>query len=109
MRFLFKPAALVVTCMTATSAHATNGYFLPGFGIKGTGMGGVGIAAPNDSLSAAANPANLAKLGMRGDIGMAVFNPVRSARVGDASSSGDTSFFGFNTGDDSDQEWFLIP
>lgn len=109
MRLSLKPAVLVASCMMGTSAHATNGYFLPGFGIKATGMGGVGIAAPNDSLSAAANPANLAKLGMRGDIGMAVFNPVRSARVGDASSSGDHSFFGFNTGDDSDQEWFLIP
>lgn len=109
MRYVLKHAALIAACMAATSAHATNGYFLPGFGIKATGMGGVGIAAPQDSLSAAANPANLTKVGMRGDVGMSIFNPVRSAKVGSASSSGDTSPFGFNGASESDLEWHLIP
>lgn len=100
---------LAVALMSAGMAHATNGYFLPGFGIKATGMGGVGIAAPQDAISAAANPANLAKVGMRGDMGITVFNPVRSAATGTASETGDSSFFGFNGKSDSDLEWFYIP
>lgn len=109
MKHVLKHAALISALMAATSAHATNGYFLPGFGMKAMGMGGVGIAAPQDAISAAYNPANLSKVGMRGDIGISVFNPVRSAYVGKSSSSGDQSFFGFDTGYESDQEWFLIP
>ncbi|MBU2642500.1 MAG: outer membrane protein transport protein [Polynucleobacter sp.] len=109
MKHVLKHAALVSALMAATSAHATNGYFLPGFGMKAMGMGGAGIAAPQDAISAAYNPANLSKVGMRGDIGISVFDPVRSAYVGKSSSSGDSSFFGFDTGSESDQEWFLVP
>ncbi len=109
MKHVLKHAALVSALMAATSAHATNGYFLPGFGMKAMGMGGAGIAAPQDAISAAYNPANLSKVGMRGDIGISVFDPVRSSYVGKSSSSGDSSFFGFDTGSESDQEWFLVP
>lgn len=109
MNKTFKMATLASAMCVASSAYATNGYFLPGFGMKATGMGGVGIAAPQDSISAASNPANLSKVGMRGDIGASLFNPVRSARVGAASELGGASPFGFNTGDKSDKELFVIP
>lgn len=109
MKRVLKHAALVTALTMITSAHATNGYFLPGFGMKSMGMGGVGIAAPQDSISGASNPANLTQVGMRGDIGMSVFDPVRSARIGNASKSGDSTFFGFDGASESDQEWFLIP
>src|SRR5512143_3053162 len=66
-------------------AHATNGYFLPGFGFRSQGMGGVGIAYGRDSLSIAANPANITQTGMRGDLGFGVFNPERYAAVGSSS------------------------
>lgn len=109
MRKVLKITVLLATLAAASSAHATNGYFLPGFGMKATGMGGVGIAAPQDSTSAAANPANLIKVGMRGDIGASIFNPVRSARVGAASELGPASPFNFDGGAKSDKEWFVIP
>ena len=113
MNKTFKMAALVSAVCVSTGASATNGYFLPGFGMKATGMGGVGIAAPQDAISAASNPANLVKVGMRGDIGVSLFNPVRSARVGAASDAGVGGLgnpgFGFNTGDTSDKELFFIP
>ncbi|MDP3584458.1 MAG: outer membrane protein transport protein [Thiobacillus sp.] len=64
--------------------HATNGYFLPGFGVKSQGAGGVGIALQADSLSQAANPANLIGTGMRGDLGMTLFNPERLSATGAA-------------------------
>lgn len=99
----------MVALGSTTSVHATNGYFLPGFGMKATGMGGVGIASPQDAISAVANPANLSKTGMRGDLGVSIFNPVRSAAVGTASETGDSSFFGFNGASDSSNEWYVIP
>ena len=112
MRFNLKHAALVAACAAAFPVHATNGYFLPGFGIRAQGMGGVGIAYGRDSLSTAANPANAVNTGMRGDMGFAVFNPERSARVYD---NGDPSTgaggFGFDYPDtaESDAKYFPVP
>jgi long-chain fatty acid transport protein len=107
MRFALKHAALVAACMAAFPAYATNGYFLPGFGIRSQGMGGVGIAFGRDSLSAAANPANLVNTGMRGDMGFAVFNPERFASVG--ADAGQASAFGFNGSVESDSKYFIVP
>lgn len=56
-------------------AYATNGMFMPGYGVQSMSMGGVGIASGQDAMSAAANPANLSFVGMRGDIDLTVFNP----------------------------------
>jgi long-chain fatty acid transport protein len=90
-------------------AQATNGYFLPGFGVKSQGAGGVGIAMQADSLSQAANPANLSQLGMRMDLGLTLFNPERTSATGNATGlpssdpegdgqqdNGDPSVGGFN-------------
>ena len=107
MRFILKHAALVAACMAAFPAHATNGYFLPGFGFRSQGMGGVGIAYGRDSLSTAANPANAVNTGMRGDLGMAVFNPERHATVG--TPAGGNRFLGFIGDTESDAKYFLMP
>ncbi|MBW8370372.1 MAG: outer membrane protein transport protein [Thiobacillus sp.] len=107
MRFLLKHTALVAACLAAFPAHATNGYFLPGFGFRSQGMGGVGIAYGRDSLSTAANPANAVNTGMRGDIGMAVFNPERHATVG--TPAGGNRFFAFIGDTESDAKYFLMP
>ena len=108
MRFNLKHAALVAACAAAFPAHATNGYFLPGFGTRSQGMGGVGIAYGRDSLSTAANPANAVNTGMRGDMGIAVFNPERygsnDVRPNDASVS---DFFDFSS--ESISKYYLMP
>lgn len=108
MRFALKHAALAAACLAAIPAHATNGYFLPGFGIRSQGMGGVGIAYGRDSLSTAANPANTVNTGMRGDMGMAIFNPERygsnDVRPNDASVS---DFFDFSS--ESISKYYLMP
>jgi long-chain fatty acid transport protein len=124
MRFELKYAALVAACVTATSAQATNGYFLPGFGVKSQGAGGVGIALQADSLSQAANPANLSQLGMRMDLGLTLFNPERTSATGNATGlpssdpdgdgeqdNGDPSVggFGFNQSSQSGNTLYLIP
>ena len=93
-------------------AVATNGYFLPGFGVKSQGAGGVGIALQADSLSQAANPANLTQIGMRGDLGLTLFNPERRSSTGPATglpASGVTGGFPFDAADQSGNTLFLIP
>ncbi|MGA7965862.1 MAG: outer membrane protein transport protein [Gammaproteobacteria bacterium] len=61
------------------TASATNGYFLMGYGAMARGVGGAAVAFPQDSLVAAANPAGIADLSSRFDVGMELFNPERSA------------------------------
>lgn len=71
-------SALIVGGFMSPLAHATNGYFRIGVGDKSESMGGVGIAMPQDTLSGAANPANMAMVGDRFDIGLTWFKPNRS-------------------------------
>jgi long-chain fatty acid transport protein len=107
MRFTVKHAVFATACVAAFPAQATNGYFLPGFGIRAEGMGGVGIAYGTDTLSTAANPANAVKIGKRGDIGFAIFNPERHASVG--TDAGGASPFGFHGDVESDAKYFIMP
>ncbi len=76
------------------AAFATNGYFGLGYGTKQFGMGGAGVAYPQDSLAAATNPAGMAFVGNRADIGVELFNPIRDASLGASShiDSGATLF-----------------
>lgn len=107
MHFILKHAALAAACMAAFPAFATNGYFLPGSGFRSQGMGGVGIAYGRDSLSIAANPANIVNTGMRGDLGFAIFNAERSAAAGEA--AGQVSPFFFNGSTESNSKYFIVP
>lgn len=108
MRFNLKHAALVAACAAAFPVHATNGYFLPGYGFRSQGMGGVGIAYGRDSLSTAANPANAVNTGMRGDMGVGIFNPERSAHVWNDPTTPTLGFF--NSGNlESDSKYFIMP
>jgi len=77
--------ALLATAVTAAllpaAAFATTGYFSHGYGIKAKSMGGVGIALPQDSLAAATNPAGMALIGNRMDLGLDWFRPDRGAEI----------------------------
>jgi len=64
---------LISTGLTPVISSATNGYFLIGFGAKSRGMGGVGVAEGVDGLAAAYNPATMADVGTRFDIGFDIF------------------------------------
>ncbi len=74
------PAGLIAAAF-ATNALATDGYFSSGYGVKSQGIGGVGIALPQDSLAAATNPAGMALIGDRADIGLTWFRPEREATL----------------------------
>ncbi len=65
-------------CLFTNSAEATNGYWQVGYGTRSIGMGGVATAYPQDTIVAATNPAGMYWVGTRGDIGMAIFRPLRS-------------------------------
>lgn len=108
MRYPLKYAPLVAALVAASPALATNGYFLPGFGFRSQGMGGVGIAYGRDSLSAAANPANIVNTGMRGDIGFGVFNPERHGSVYTDPTT-PAAGFGFSGNTESDLKYFIVP
>ena len=87
---------LAITVAAPGAVLATNGYKMAGFGAKAQGMGGVGVAFPQDSIAAATNPAGMAFVGNRFDIGVEAFNPNRSAELA-------------GTQEDSSRDWFLIP
>jgi long-chain fatty acid transport protein len=71
----FKYMLAATTLLASSLVQATNGMFLPGYGVQSMSMGGVGISSGQDAISAAANPANISFVGMRGDIDVTLFNP----------------------------------
>jgi long-chain fatty acid transport protein len=72
-------AALLVAVPLAASA--TNGYFSHGVGIKAKGMGGATLAVPQDALAGGSNPAAVAFLGDRFDVGVDWFRPDRGSEI----------------------------
>jgi long-chain fatty acid transport protein len=92
-----------------TSVRATNGYFSHGYGTKSKGMAGAGVALPQDALAPATNPAGVAFVGNRLDIGLSLFSPVRKYTVKGA-PSGALGTFGLTPGTvKSRRELFIVP
>ena len=60
-------------------ASATNGYFSHGYGMKAKGMGGAATAMAKDTMGGANNPASMAFVGDRLDVGIDWFSPKRAA------------------------------
>lgn len=100
---MIRKMLFVAAALAPLAAQATTGYFAHGYGIKAKSMGGVGIALPQDALAAASNPAGIAWVGNRIDIGVDLFTPDRgSSIVGNGA--------GLNgTYDGNDTKSFLIP
>ena len=84
----------------AGSAYATNGYFSHGYGMKAKGMAGAATASSDDAFGGANNPASMAFVGNRLDLGVDLFSPIR-----EASRTGG----GLNGTSESDSKYFLIP
>lgn len=74
-------ALAVAAAVAAPSAFATNGYFQHGYGVKSQGMGGAGVAYAQDSIAAATNPAGMALIGDRMDVGVTWFRPIRDGEI----------------------------
>jgi long-chain fatty acid transport protein len=92
------------------SAYATNGYFAHGYSTKTNGLAGAGVALPEDAMAAATNPAGMAFVGNRLDVGAALFSPHREYTA--SGTSGPQPFPAFNLQNgtyESDNNYFLIP
>jgi len=78
-----KPLRFLVAAALAAPAvsFATTGYHAHGYGLKAKGMGGVGIALPQETMSGATNPANLAFVGNRMDVELEWFRPIRDGEI----------------------------
>jgi long-chain fatty acid transport protein len=107
--FLFFLSLTLLIGISASTAYATNGYFANGYSIESKSLAGAGVALPQGSLDASVNPASMAFVGKRIDIGLTLFNPNRKYTVkGNPSGFPDT--FPLIPGKiESDTEWFLIP
>lgn len=84
-------------------AWATNGYFLHGYGIKAQGQAGVSIAQPQDALASANNPAGIAWVGNRIDVGATVFSPDRHAQIEGNGANANGIY------DGNARQYFLLP
>ena len=105
-----KVILLIIIFLTPMLVNATNGYFSHGTGIKNKGMAGAGVAYPQDALAAAINPAGMAFIGNRFDIGATLFMPDRSysSRPSLANGNGGAFTIGPNS-IESDDKRFVIP
>ncbi len=97
-------AFVVVSLCFTTTVNATVGYFALGYGSKSSGMAGATIAAPQDAMAGAINPAGMAWVGERVDLSLKAFNPKRDAEI-------DTRVVGagFTVENDSNKPWLYIP
>jgi long-chain fatty acid transport protein len=91
-------------------ANATNGYFAHGTGIKNRALAGAGVAFPQDAMAGATNPAGMAFVGNRYDIGAVLFNPDREYSAGPSLANGNGGAFTVGPQSiDSDDDYFIIP
>ena len=122
MNFRIRKSLLAVAVsglLAAPLAHATNGYFMHGYGSKEKGMAGAGVAYNhNDAMAAATNPAAMAFVDQRVDVGLQIFSPSprKYTSTGTASNFIDTTTgeFSFSIGDgsqsiESENDFFLLP
>ncbi len=100
--------ALAVAGMVQGPVYATNGMMMIGAGFRSHGMGGVGIAYGRDAVSVGANPANAVNTGMRGDMGVAIFNAERSTRIDTDLGIGTFDFEDVGNVE-SDNKYFVMP
>lgn len=91
------------------TALATNGYFSNGYSTENKGMSGAGVALPQGALDASLNPATMAFVGNRIDLGLSIFNPNRQYTIS-GNPSGLPGTFGLTPGTvKSDSRWFIVP
>ena len=95
MKRISIPALGTLAFLLAASSPvgATDGYFANGYGTNYKAMAGAGVALYLGTQAPATNPASMAFLGRRFDIGVEAFNPNRQFTVS-GSPSGYPGTFG---------------
>jgi long-chain fatty acid transport protein len=100
---------LVLAALAPAQALATNGYFSHGYGTINQGMAGAGTALAQDSIAAATNPAGMAFVGDRADIGAELFSPSREYSVEGGGPNTQRTFYLAPGTRESENEAFVIP
>jgi long-chain fatty acid transport protein len=95
-------AVAAAIALPATALATTAGYFQLGYSTISDGMAGASAALPQDSMIQATNPAGIAFVGSRLDLGVAGFWPYRSYTY--EKSGGNPGFSQSSNGN-----FFLIP
>jgi len=94
--------AVTLAWCLASPAMATNGHFPHGYGTKNKGMGGAGVALPQDAMASATNPAGLAYVGRRVDVGADFIVPPVEYRI-------DGNAFGLDGSARSETDFVVCP
>ncbi|MFM0741167.1 outer membrane protein transport protein [Paraburkholderia xenovorans] len=84
--FALKAVAITLFSWGATPSFAVDGAQLSSFGVIAGGMAGVSIALPQDSVSAANNPAGMGVVGSRFDFGLQGIEPQIDYEYGSANN-----------------------
>jgi long-chain fatty acid transport protein len=83
------------------AAMATDGMFSSGYGMTANGMGGAATAMTEDTFGGANNPASMAFVGDRIDLGASLFSPHRQASEAQGTPNA--------VSENSDANYFIIP
>jgi long-chain fatty acid transport protein len=110
MRFNIGVPAIIASMLVVGVAQATNGYLTAGTGINSDGMAGAGSADPTEVMIMATNPAALALIGQRVELGLALFSPDRSYSTSTSLANGNGGAFTIGPNDlNSGDKLFPIP
>lgn len=105
-----KYSLFIFLLFTPILANATNGYFAHGHGMKSRALAGAGVAFPQDAMAGSTNPAGMAFIGNRLDIGAVLFKPDRNYSAGPSLANGNGGAFTIGPASvKSGDESFLIP
>lgn len=99
-----KQLALALAAALPCVALATDGYFSHGYGMQAKGMGGAAAAIAENAFGGANNPATMAFVGNRWELGVDLFSPHRKA-----SRDGSPPQMNLNASSTSDSNYFGIP
>ena len=103
-------ALVSMTVLAASVAQATNGYLTDGVGVKSDGLAGAGSADPQEVLVIATNPAGLAFVPDRLELGLSLFSPIRSYSTSSSLANGYGGAFTIGPNSiDSGNKLFPIP
>jgi long-chain fatty acid transport protein len=103
MNIKTRTLVLALAAAFPLAAQATDGYFSHGYGMQAKGMGGASTAMAESAFGAATNPATMAFVGNRWELGVDLFSPRRKAsRTGGAP-------YGLDGSADSDSNLFAVP
>jgi long-chain fatty acid transport protein len=110
MNISIRLAALIAALLCAAGAPATNGYFTDGVGTKNKGLAGAGSADPEEVMIIATNPAGLAFLGGRTELGLGLFSPDRDYSTSASLAQGNGGAFTIGPNSiNSDNKLFPVP